>query len=138
MMAVAAMLTMMGLARMAPITSPWRALVSAANVSAAAKAKTTPPKFTARTNTMAVAPTSAPSENEMMLPLIVISVMPIATQPMKETVVISDRALGSERNPGVDNAVSASATTATARTAPSGLRQRANWLMTPALIPWDG
>ena len=89
-------------------------------------------------NTIAVAPTSAPSENDMMLPLMVISVMPVATQPIKDTVVSSDKMLGSERNPGVDSAISASATAATARTAASGLRQKANRLMTPAPNPWDG
>ena len=37
----------------------------------------------------------------MMLPLIVMSVMPIATQPINDTVVRSERMLGRDRKPGV-------------------------------------
>ena len=52
-------------------------------------------------NTIAVTPTVAPSANDMMLPLIVMSVMPIATQPINDTVVRSERMLGPARKPGV-------------------------------------
>ena len=52
-------------------------------------------------NTIAVTPTVAPSANDMMLPLMVMSVMPIATQPINDTVVSSDRMLGLARKPGV-------------------------------------
>ena len=65
------------------------------------KPKPKPKLFTASTKTMAVAPTVAPKANDMMFPLIVISVMPIATQPMNDTVVSSDNMLGPERKPGV-------------------------------------
>src|SRR5690348_18019209 len=57
---------------------------------------------------MAVTPNVAPGENDMMFPLIVISVMPIATQPMNDTVVSSERMLGSATNPGVVRTTAAS------------------------------
>jgi hypothetical protein len=52
-------------------------------------------------NTIAVTPTVAPNANDMMFPLMVMSVMPIATQPMNDTVVRSARMLGSAKKPGV-------------------------------------
>ena len=88
------MLTMMGLARNQPIRNPCNALVNPAKASAAMSPKAKPPQLTARTKIIAVAPTSAPSANDMMFPLMVISVIPTATQPMKETVVSSERMLG--------------------------------------------
>src|SRR5690348_4985426 len=57
---------------------------------------------------MAVTPNVAPGENDMMFPLIVISVMPIATQPMNDTVVSSERMLGAATNPGVVRTTAAS------------------------------
>jgi hypothetical protein len=88
------MLTMIGLARSQPIRKPCRALVAAAKASPATRPKANPPQLAARTKTMAVAPTNAPSANDMIFPLIVISVMPTATHPIKETVVRSERILG--------------------------------------------
>jgi hypothetical protein len=52
-------------------------------------------------NTIAVTPTVAPSANDMMFPLMVMSVIPIATQPMNDTVVSSERMLGAAKKPGV-------------------------------------
>jgi hypothetical protein len=65
-------------------------------------------------NTIAVAPTVAPSAKDMMLPLMVMSVMPIATQPMNDTVVSSDRMLGPARKPGVPRVTASRATMPTA------------------------
>ena len=45
--------------------------------------------------------TVAQSANDMMLPLMVMSVMPIATRPMNDTVVEKKRMLGPARKPGV-------------------------------------
>ena len=53
----------------------------------------------------------------MMLPESVMKVMPMATQPMKDIVVISDTRLTVDRNPGVPSANATSAASAIARTA---------------------
>ena len=53
----------------------------------------------------------------MMFPLMVISVIPIATQPMNETVVRSESMLGWDRKPGVLRATARRATSTAARTA---------------------
>jgi len=63
--------------------------------------------------TTVVADIVAPMLNDMMLPLSVINVIPTATQPMKDTVVKSERMLVVERNPGVEianNTIAAMAT----------------------------
>jgi hypothetical protein len=121
--AVAAMLTMIGLARTKPMTKPCAALISAPNASAAKKPNTTPPTLTAAMKIMALAPTSAPSENDMMFPLMVISVMPTATQPMKETVVSSESMLGFDRKPGVVSATTASTANTSKRMIATRLRR---------------
>ena len=113
------MLTMMGLARSQPIKNPCNALVNPANASAAISPKAKPPQLAARMKTIAVAPTSAPSANDMIFPLIVISVMPTATHPIKETVVNSERILGWDKKPGVVRATAARTTRTTARTMPT-------------------
>ena len=95
------MLTMIGLARTQPISSPCRPVSSEPNSSPMTRPKPKPSQFEARINTIAVTPTVAPSANDIMLPLIVMSVMPIATQPMNDTVVSSERMLGPARKPGV-------------------------------------
>ena len=101
MRASAAILTMIGLARTQPIKSPCRPVSSDAEGRPTSNPRPKPSQLTARMNTIAVTPTVAPSANDMMFPLIVISVMPIATQPMNDTVVSSDRMLGPARKPGV-------------------------------------
>jgi hypothetical protein len=55
----------------------------------------------------------------MMLPESVMKVMPMATQPMNDIVVISDTRLTVDRNPGVLSANATSATNAMSRIASS-------------------
>ena len=55
--------------------------------------------------TMVVAAIATPMLNDMMLPLSVMNVIPTATQPMKETVVKSERMLVTEKKPGVEKDV---------------------------------
>src|SRR5262249_46909385 len=105
----AAIDTMIGLARNRPTISPWAALIRAPNARALKSPNATPPKFIVTTKTMAEAPTVAPRLNDMILPLIVINVMPTATQPMNDTVVSSETMLGQDMNPGVVNAIAARA-----------------------------
>ncbi len=73
---------------------------------------------------MVVAPSVAPSANDMMLPESVMKVMPMATQPMNDIVVISDTRLTVDRNPGVPSANATSATNAIARIASSARLRR--------------
>jgi hypothetical protein len=101
MRARAAMLMMMGLARTQPIRNPCSPVSSEPNISPMSSPGPKPSRFAARMNTIAVTPTVAPSANDMMFPLMVTSVMPIATQPMNDTVVRSDRMLGPDKKPGV-------------------------------------
>ena len=95
------MLMMIGLARTEPISSPCSPVSSEPNITPTSRPAPKPSQFAARMNTIAVTPTVAPSANDMMLPLMVMSVMPIATQPMNDTVVSSARMLGPARKPGV-------------------------------------
>ena len=57
-----------------------------------------------------------PRLNDMMFPLIVINVMPAATQPTNESVVSKASRLGADRNPGVLIATSPSVAMTTMRT----------------------
>ena len=77
------------------------------------------PQRQARLKTIVVAPSVAPRANDMMLPESVMKVMPMATQPMKEIVVISDTRLTFERKPGVPSANAANAASAATRIASS-------------------
>ena len=72
---------------------------------------------------MAATEAVAPRQNDMILPLMVIKVMPTATQPMNETVVSIDRTLGFEENPGVARATTMSAPSAVTRMAVSSARR---------------
>src|SRR3979411_98891 len=56
---------------------------------------------------MVVAPSVAPSANDMILPESVMKVMPMATQPMNDIVVISDTRLTVDRHPGAPSATKA-------------------------------
>src|SRR6266498_1981001 len=98
------------------------ALSNAPSASARRKPTTTPPQLTPAIKMIAVAPTVEPSENDMILPLNVINVIPTATQPMNDTVVSSDRTLGFDRKPGVTTANPRSATIASTRIADSAPR----------------
>ena len=63
-------------------------------------------------NTIVVAPSVAPSANDMMLPESVMKVMPMATQPMNDMVVSSEIRLTVDRKPGVRSAKTTSAASA--------------------------
>ena len=103
------------------MAKPCTPLRSAPDASAATTPKATPPQFTAAMKIIAVAPTIAPRQKDMMFPLIVISVIPMATHPTKETVVNNDKMLGFDRKPGVVKARMPRRRTKTARIAGSRL-----------------
>jgi hypothetical protein len=130
------MLTMMGLARTQPITKPCMQLTRPPNVIAISNPKNNPPLLAARIKIMAVAPTRALNENDMMLPLMVINVMPTATHPMKETVVNRDERVGLEKNPGVESAITDNPSAANTRTATMWLRCLVNSAATSLPVIW--
>ena len=105
------MLTMIGLALKYPTIQPCRPVRAALNTNATASAPASP-SGRLNVNTMVVAPSVAPSANDMMLPESVMKVMPMATQPMNDIVVISDTRLTFERKPGVPSANAANAASA--------------------------
>ena len=97
-------------------------------------------------NTMVVAPSVAPSANDMMLPESVMKVMPMATQPMNDMVVSSEIMLTVDRKPGVRSANQASAASASRRIASSARLRRvggsqrrrlgaAEWVVTDISLP---
>ena len=102
MKAKAAMETMIGCERKKPMVKPCSAVTSTPKPSAAMRPKAAPPQFSAAMNTMAEAAVVMPRLNDNRLPLMVISVMPTATQPMKETAVRTDRMLAGRKKPGVN------------------------------------
>ena len=79
------------------------------------KAGNTPSDKLAR-KTNAEADTVAPSASDMMLPVIVMKVMPTATQPIKEIALSRELMLSGEVKPGVLSAKNAIAPPATMRT----------------------
>ena len=87
------------------------------------KAGNTPSDRLAR-KTSADADTVAPSASDMMLPVMVMNVMPTATQPMKEIALSSELMLSGEVKPGVLSANNAIAPPATMRTASTSWRAR--------------
>ena len=110
------MLTMIGLARVQPMTKPWIAVTAAPRARAAKSPSIRPPAFTADANITDAAAVVTPRASDMMLPLSEIIVMPAATQPTNDVVVSSERRLGVEKKLGVIATATASASSAAART----------------------
>ena len=86
------------------------------NRMATRKAGNTPRDRLAR-NTSAEADTVAPSASDMMFPVMVMKVMPTATQPMNEIAFSSELMLSGDVKPGVLSANNAIAPPATMRIA---------------------
>ena len=103
--AKAAMLVTIGLAPSQPMTKPWAAATNNPKISDRMTAGKIPHDNSAPTNTRVVADTVAPRLKEMTFPLKVISVMPTATQPINEAVVISASKFAALRKPGEDRAI---------------------------------
>src|SRR6185312_11900118 len=109
MRTLAAMLTMIGLARRNPIRQPCNPVIAAPVASAAATPAAYPAALRTTTKTIAETAAAAPSANDIILPPMVINVIAAARQPMKETVVSKVVRLGAERKLGVASAMAASA-----------------------------
>ena len=85
------------------MTMPCRPVIAAPKQSAIAIAGRRP-SGKAAMKTIPLVDNVTPSENDMMLPLSVMKVMPTATQPMKDVVFSSEKRLTAVKKPGVVSA----------------------------------
>ena len=84
-------------------------------------------------NTIPLVESVTPSENDMMLPLSVMKVMPTATQPMNDVVFSSENRLTAVKKPGVVTATPTSASTASKRIATRTCPRRRMWQRQPPI-----
>src|SRR5215472_12953617 len=100
------MLTRIGLARIEPTRKPCTAVMTTPNRMAIKNAANTPNDRLAR-KISAEADTVAPRQRDMMLPVSVMKVMPMATQPMSEMALSNALMLSDDMKPGVLSAKAA-------------------------------